>query len=188
LDLDGRAVIPGLVNAHTHLELSALSGLFQEISPGDYLGWVRKLMFKRNTLSEGEIYKAFADAAKKCADEGTAIVGDVSNIPLVKYFNAENRENLPWRYLFWEWIGFTVMSIRQLSPKASRAHARHPQEEGRGSLTSFGMTGLSNGKTWVDQFSIVSHAVYSTSAYLIKKTKDWCKKRGRIFSIHVGET
>ena len=188
LDLDGMAVIPGLVNAHTHLELSALSGLFQEISPGDYLGWVRNLMFKRNTLSEGEIYKAFADAAKKCADEGTAIVGDVSNIPLVKYFNAENRENLPWRYLFWEWIGFTVMSIRQLSPKASRASARHPQEEGRGSLTSFGMTGLSNGKTWVDQFSIVSHAVYSTSAYLIKKTKDWCKKRGRIFSIHVGET
>ena len=188
LDLDGMAVIPGLVNAHTHLELSALSGLFQEISPGDYLGWVRKLMFKRNTLSEWEIYKAFADAAKKCADEGTAIVGDVSNIPLVKYFNAENRENLPWRYLFWEWIGFTVMSIRQLSPKASRASARHPQEEGRGSLTSFEMTGLSNGKTWVDQFSIVSHAVYSTSAYLIKKTKDWCKKRGRIFSIHVGET
>jgi len=188
LDLDGMAVIPGLVNAHTHLELSALSGLFQEISPGDYLGWVRKLMFKRNTLSEWEIYKAFADAAKKCADEGTAIVGDVSNIPMVKYPGAENRENLPWRYLFWEWIGFTVMSIRQLSPKASRASARHPQEEGRGSLTSFEMTGLSNGKTWVDQFSIVSHAVYSTSAYLIKKTKDWCKKRGRIFSIHVGET
>jgi len=188
LDLDGRAVIPGLVNAHTHLELSALSGLFQEISPGDYLGWVRKLMFKRNTLSEWEIYKAFADAGKKCADEGTAIVGDVSNIPMVKYPGAENRENLPWRYLFWEWIGFTVMSCHAES-RGNPMWLPFIEADTQDYLyLTFGMTGLSNGKTWVDQFSIVSHAVYSTSAYLIKKTKDWCKKRGRIFSIHVGET
>ena len=174
LDFDGMAIIPGLVNAHTHLELSALSGLFNEISPGDYLGWVRKLMFKRNALSKEEIYKAFADATKKCANDGTAIVGDVSNIPLLKLSDDIDRGNLPWRYLFWEWIGFTVESIRQI-PRKSSAY----------NVTSLDVT---DGKIWVDRFSIVSHAVYSTSAYLIKKTKNWCKKRGRIFSIHVGET
>ncbi|MEJ5301281.1 MAG: amidohydrolase family protein [Thermodesulforhabdaceae bacterium] len=169
LDFDGRAIIPGLVNAHTHLELSALSGLYRNIPSGDYITWVRELTLRRSALSWEEIKKAFVDAAVACVGSGTTIVGDVSNVPLVKISRNIDSRTLPWRYLFWEWIGFTVSLIKQVFGTMRRP--------------IFGY----EGNSWVGQFSIVSHAVYSTSAYLIKKTKDWCRRRGRVFSIHVGE-
>jgi cytosine/adenosine deaminase-related metal-dependent hydrolase len=70
-------IMPGLVNAHTHLELSALRGRV----PGrdGFISWVEKLIGARVELDEGEERDAIRAAVRELRDAGTAVVGEVTN-------------------------------------------------------------------------------------------------------------
>jgi aminodeoxyfutalosine deaminase len=85
VDLGDVALMPGLVNAHTHLELSHLRDL---IPPADrFVSWVRGVMASRRSRpdpSAAEILdgiRAGIDQSLRC---GTVLVGDISNT-LVPY-------------------------------------------------------------------------------------------------------
>lgn len=80
VDLGHAAVLPGLVNAHTHLELSYLRGA---VPPAPrFLGWIRTLMAKRRELPDAadpRILEAAAAGIREARAAGTALVGDISN-------------------------------------------------------------------------------------------------------------
>jgi cytosine/adenosine deaminase-related metal-dependent hydrolase len=82
VDVDfGRAVLlPGLVNAHTHLELSYLAGA---VAPAArFTDWIRQLMALRRMQPEPAapaILGPMRDDIAQLRRDGTAIVGDVSN-------------------------------------------------------------------------------------------------------------
>lgn len=73
-----RAVLmPGLVNAHTHLELSGLRG---QVAGGAGFGpWVERLMSARDRLSEPHASDAIEDAISELLAAGTVAIGEVSN-------------------------------------------------------------------------------------------------------------
>jgi cytosine/adenosine deaminase-related metal-dependent hydrolase len=75
--LDG-LILPGLVNAHTHLELSGLEG---RVPGGEGLTrWVGKLIRERKTaLTPEERVQTMRDAAGKLAAYGTMGVSDINN-------------------------------------------------------------------------------------------------------------
>ena len=84
-DLGSVALLPGLVNAHTHLELTCLRGL---IPPAPtFVTWVRSVMAARRQRPDPQASEILAgvragiDEAVRC---GTALVGDISNT-LVTY-------------------------------------------------------------------------------------------------------
>jgi cytosine/adenosine deaminase-related metal-dependent hydrolase len=70
-------VLPGLVNAHTHLELSALAG---KVPGGSgFVPWVERLIAIRPEISpEGEAL-AIARAVRSLVEGGTVAVGEVTN-------------------------------------------------------------------------------------------------------------
>ena len=70
-------IMPGLVNAHTHLELSALRGRV----PGrdGFIAWVEKLIGARLELGEDEEREAIGDAVRELREAGTVAVGEVTN-------------------------------------------------------------------------------------------------------------
>src|SRR3954451_8908685 len=74
------AVMPGLVNAHTHLELSYLR---DEVPPAStFITWIRGVMAARRQRpdpSGPEILDAVERALAEAVACGTAIVGDISN-------------------------------------------------------------------------------------------------------------
>src|SRR5512134_401463 len=76
-DLGDVVVMPGLVNAHTHLELSWMA---EETAPvGDYVAWVRRLVARRAGADDRSAGEAVSRAIEGMIARGTVGVGDVAN-------------------------------------------------------------------------------------------------------------
>lgn len=76
VDLGATAVLPALVNAHTHLELSGLRG---EVAPaGSMPAWVDRLLAQRGA-SVGPDHAAIRSAIAESRASGTGLIGDISN-------------------------------------------------------------------------------------------------------------
>ena len=74
------AILPALVNAHTHLELSYLR---QRVPPARSFGeWVSALISLRRQYPDGHAFE-IVDAARRAIAEarasGTGLIGDISN-------------------------------------------------------------------------------------------------------------
>jgi cytosine/adenosine deaminase-related metal-dependent hydrolase len=79
-DLGSVAVLPGLVNAHTHLELSYLRDAIP--AADDFVTWIRGVMSARRQRSDAgsfEIRDGLARGIEEAVAAGTAAVGDISN-------------------------------------------------------------------------------------------------------------
>lgn len=118
VDLGDVAVLPGLVNAHTHLELSYLR---DQIPPAPaFVSWIRGVMSARRQRPDARsdeitaAVQAGIDEALRC---GTALVGDISNT-LVP-FEPLSRSPLA-GVLFYELIRFNAPDPRGLVAEACR--------------------------------------------------------------------
>jgi cytosine/adenosine deaminase-related metal-dependent hydrolase len=73
------AIMPGLVNCHTHLELTAMRG-FLEPEEGDFFAWLRKVTRSRNELmTEADLYVSAACGAVESLRAGVTTVGDAGD-------------------------------------------------------------------------------------------------------------
>jgi cytosine/adenosine deaminase-related metal-dependent hydrolase len=78
-DFGEAAVLPGFVNCHTHLELTAMRG-FLEAEEGDFFAWLRKLTLARMLrMTEDDIYVSAAWGAAEALRAGVTAVGDASD-------------------------------------------------------------------------------------------------------------
>jgi len=76
-DLGPGVLLPGLVNAHCHLELSHLRGRVPT-APG-FVPWIEALVAARAAGDGAEARAEAAEAIRRLETNGTAAVGDVSN-------------------------------------------------------------------------------------------------------------
>ena len=80
VDLGRTVVMPGLVNAHTHLELSYLR---DAVKPAPrFIDWIHQLIARRREFadpSDPAIVQAAKDGIREARAAGTALVGDISN-------------------------------------------------------------------------------------------------------------
>ena len=135
LDLGSVAVMPGLVNAHTHLELSYLR---DEVPPASqFVTWVRGVMAARRQRpdpSAPEILDAVEGAIAESVACGTAIVGDISNTLVT--FEPLTRSRLA-AVVFYELIKFNTTDAAGVVEEAGRAlEALVPTERVRASLAA----------------------------------------------------
>lgn len=164
IEHDSAALIPGLVNAHTHLELSALRGKIP-LPRQSFADWVKELFFRRTAVSPADAERSALEARGELLDAGVALYGDVGNGILLSFGAKESR---PARHAFLEALGFNQHCL---------SGALEP-----GSHEAFEASAPGN-PAW----SFAAHACYSTSAAVIQTTKAWCRERDRAFSIHVSE-
>ncbi len=73
-DFDG-IILPGLINAHTHLELSA----FRNFPHKDFVDWVLKLMDARTSLMGQDLHHECLNAKREAEERGTAYFVNVGN-------------------------------------------------------------------------------------------------------------
>jgi aminodeoxyfutalosine deaminase len=166
-DLGDVALLPGLVNAHAHLELSWLRG---RVPPApDFLTWVGRMMSERTGLERADdpvVTTPMQDAIAEMRATGTVAVGDISNALVTPRLLAE--ADLP-AVVFHELIGFRVTD----GPRAvASARARHE--------------GLGGGKV---RIRLAPHAPFSVSRELFLAIRDAMQNETLPrTSVHVGES
>src|SRR5215212_4518577 len=82
-DLGQAVILPGLVNTHTHLELTALRGYLENEEP-DFFAWLRKLTIARlERLTPDDIRVSATWGACEAVRAGITCVGDASDSGMI---------------------------------------------------------------------------------------------------------
>ena len=162
------AVLPGLVNAHAHLELSYLH---RRIPPAErFLDWVRPMLAARRerpAVDDKAILHAAQEGIRQARAAGTALIGDVTNtlvtVPLL-------REAEMAACVFHELIGFAGLNADEQVSNARRAIESLPVVADI-------------------RFSLAPHAPYSVSPALFSAIRHALDDLGGVVStVHVGES
>lgn len=161
------AILPGLVNAHTHIELSALRG---RVAGGHGLvPWVQTLMTASRVMGNEETLSAMHAATAEMWSAGTAAIGDVGNS--LASLPALASQALQGTF-FHELLGSQDVATGD-APKAARRDYEAAVKKG----------------AWPARFAYVQapHAPYSTSPSLLRRVFANANKLGERTTIHVAE-
>src|SRR5262249_8302352 len=76
VDLGNVAVVPGFVNAHTHLELGPLAGSRPAFGAEDELSWLRQLIAQRRQATDASYRVTAAENLRTSIEAGTTLLAD----------------------------------------------------------------------------------------------------------------
>ncbi len=107
-------LMPGLVNAHTHLELCALQGKVPAKS--GFLAWVQALLKTREAVGEKRLLEGVRQGIQDIQDAGTAAIGEIASLGLSKTPFADSDLGGVW---FAEYLGGDRAIDLPLSPARS---------------------------------------------------------------------
>ena len=163
VDLGNVVLMPGLVNAHIHLELSWLRG---RVPPADkFTDWVKQLMAGRGGVERPDdptVLESLRSAIAELRASGTVAVGDISNsLASPQPMHDAGLDGV----VFHELLGFTQRDGAVIE-KGAAARAAAP--------------GL---------VSLAPHAPYSTSPELFRAIREAVNGSAcPILSVHLGES
>jgi aminodeoxyfutalosine deaminase len=169
IDVGRTAILPSLVNAHTHLELSYLRGA---VGRADcFLDWIRAVIAARRPYSnprDPAILAAARAAIHEAHATGTGLIGDVSNTLVTAPLLQEAR--MPAR-LFYELLGFNASD-----PSERVATARAAADAAQSAAAGV-------------RVSLAPHAPYSVSPGLFSAIRrDLEAHAADVSTVHVGES
>jgi cytosine/adenosine deaminase-related metal-dependent hydrolase len=161
-DLGHSVLLPGLINAHTHLELSWLWG---KVPPAASLpAWVSRLMALRGA-SGGDAQPPMKQGIIDALEAGTAAVGDVANTAASQVALAHSRLH---GVVFREIIGFNPADPAAVIESAAADVDRHRSPRVAA--------------------HVVPHAPYSVAPEVLRRLGARAAEPGAVLSIHVGES
>ena len=168
IDLGNAVVLPALVNAHTHLELSYLRGVVPPSAR--FPDWIAAIMAARRRYANPQdpvIVAAALAGIEEARASGTGLVGDITNtlvtVPLLRQASMAAR-------VFYELLGFSVEDPAARVRQARQAIDAHGRSEDL-------------------RCSLAPHAPYSVSPGLFASIRqDLDAHPGDISTVHVGES
>ncbi len=162
VDLPGRILMPGLVNAHTHLGLSAVEGLFE---PTPFTEWLPQIVAAMRSWSAEDYAASTAVGAARCLLAGVTSVGDITYGALS--VDAAARVGLGGTFFF-EVLGITPAEL----PARLEALGYRPDRE-CGPRVRCGLS---------------PHTVYSSGPALLEAVVGLAREVGAPVALHVAET
>lgn len=159
IDHPESALLPPLVNAHAHLELSHLAHLALQPPPATFTGWIENMLNERAKagFSNESVQVAARNSLADQQRDGVIAIGDISNTGLTRNLSSDFMGRL---LCFKEYLGLRASAVEPLL-KELQAEA--------------------------ELFFCTAHAPYSTHADLLRALKDRATRFGHVFPVHVAE-
>ena len=163
-DLGAAILLPGLINAHCHLDYTAMHGL---APPRHFSGWIKALLALKAAAGYSDYAAAWLAGAAMLARTGCTAVADIEAVP----------ELLP---EVWSGTPLRVASFLEMTGLRSRRAPADILGEATEKMESLkperGLAGLS------------PHALYSTTAPLLEATARLARQRNWRVTMHVAES
>lgn len=77
-DLGNAAIVPGLVNPHTHLDLSGARGIIPPTDADQFTDWLRGVIAYRRNRSPEAVQSDIRAGLAECMKCGTTLIGDIA--------------------------------------------------------------------------------------------------------------
>jgi aminodeoxyfutalosine deaminase len=200
------AILPGLVNAHTHLELS---GLHESIGlpQVDFAQWLTALLALRPLMTQGFLEQGLERGQQELFAGGCCLCGDITNGACLKSACQSQQRELP-TCANEQLLGGSAPALLTPStqhPTQNAPHfspltpCSHLTRQVFLEVLGFDPKGLAealdgDAAERLEMLpassvppSLAAHACYSTAGALIREAKEWCRARGLRFSMHVAE-
>lgn len=165
LDLGEVILLPGLINAHCHLDYTSMAG---QIPPQkNFPDWIMHLISCKSALNDQGILDSWKKGAKMLLQSGTTTVLDIESFPALL---SEAWSTTPLR----------MVSFLEL------IHTRNdmPTDATIQRATAY----LKEEKQGLKSMALSPHAPYSTTPSLLQKAGDYCHQHNRLLAIHVSES
>ncbi len=163
-DLGEVVLLPGLVNAHCHLDYTLMAGQFPP--PRHFTDWLRLITSTKSAWTLPEYERSWKAGAEMLLRNGTTTVGDIEAVP----------ELLP---DIWSSTPLRVISFLEMIGITSR---RPPRAVVREVLDKIGM--LTNQR----RVGLSPHAPYSTVPELLQRTARLAARRRWRVCTHIAES
>lgn len=164
-DLGETILMPGLVNAHCHLDYTGMAG--QIPPPKSFTDWIKSLVTLKSSWSLEEFAASWRRGAEMLLHTGTTTVADIESVP----------ELVP---SVWQSTPLRVISFRELLNVKTRQPAADIVE--RAVNDWLGLPGAQG------RVGLSPHAPYSTSAELLELAARAAHRRNWRLTTHVAES
>ncbi len=165
IDLGDCALLPGLVNAHCHLDYTGMAGLVPPQK--SFTDWIRFMVAAKSEWNYSEYAESWLHGAQMLVRTGTTTVADFEAVP----------ELLP---EVWTATPLRVISLLELTGVKSRRNPRAILREATDRIAS-----LSHARC---RAGLSPHAPYSTVPELLRLSAEAARRHRWPLSIHVGES
>jgi cytosine/adenosine deaminase-related metal-dependent hydrolase len=165
VELEDAVILPGLINTHTHLELTGFEGRVLE---RDFPAWIRQLRELKTTRTTAEFTNAARLGLAACYAAGVTTVADTGDSGTVIRALAE--------------AGGSGVAYQEV-------FGPHPAQAEE-SLTGLqarvrDLRGLDTGRVRV---GVSPHAPYTVSGRLFSAVASWARSEGLPLAVHVAES
>lgn len=161
-DLGNVAIIPGLVNAHTHLEFGHLSSPIAPANP--FTKWVRNLVAERRERDANDM-RGVAQGYRECVNAGTRIIGEIATSEWPSEVGEDGQAEV---VVFREILGLRPeQRFEQLEAARRHLEAVPPSHT---------------------QHGISPHAPYSVHPELYLDLVNLCREHDAPLAVHLAET
>lgn len=166
VDLGEVALIPGLINAHCHLDYTNMAG--QIPPPKHFPDWVKTILSFKAHWSFSEYAESWLNGARMLLNSGVTTVADIESVP-----------ELPPET--WHATPLRIISFCEITGVKSRRAARDI---------------LADALDWIKNLpklpgkeaALSPHALYSTTPDLLLKCAALAREQGLLLSMHLAES
>jgi len=170
VDLPGLVLLPGLVNAHTHLQIPRMAAPGEEPwRSRSFVEWILRVIEWKRSVTKAELRRNAADAAAEALAGGTTAAGEIAG-PEIGVYGA-----LPIRArIFAEGIGFFPDVADTVTDSVEEVLSR--------------IAGLSDATGGFLVPGVSPHTLYTVGEPLLRRLAELAATRSLPVALHLAET
>ena len=165
IDLGETILLPGLVNAHCHLDYTDMAG--QLPPPKTFTDWIPQILAAKSAWTYSDYARSWLNGVKMLLQTGTTTVADIEAVP----------DLLP---EVWNATPLRVFSFLEMTGIRARRGAKEILREAVEKLDSLSHKNC--------RASLSPHAPYSTTPELLKLSAEFARKKNLRVTTHIAES